>query len=181
MAPAEAAAMVAPTPDVWDAKHERKLLDLEISNKSLLAINAALESTKVKQAKELRELRQQVMRERMEAPDESLSSMDTTLGKLLDPSKLQEKHALAADVVRAFMVQEEELDVLHARCTGAIDTLLHEARAALLAQPDTDAVGRSKVLHPSERMSTDTSAVESGESDASLDATVPGNSTPAHE
>ncbi|KAK0522762.1 hypothetical protein OC835_006469 [Tilletia horrida] len=40
-----------------DAKKERKMLDLEITNKSLLAINANLEKERLKMSKEMRELR----------------------------------------------------------------------------------------------------------------------------
>ncbi|KAL9938345.1 hypothetical protein V8E36_002968 [Tilletia maclaganii] len=40
-----------------DAKKERKMLDLEITNKSLIAINANLEKERLKMSKEMRELR----------------------------------------------------------------------------------------------------------------------------
>ncbi|WAQ87706.1 hypothetical protein PtA15_8A612 [Puccinia triticina] len=47
-----------PAPDTHDsARVNRKILDLEISNASLLAINGALERTKAKQQAELRALK----------------------------------------------------------------------------------------------------------------------------
>ncbi|KAE8209185.1 hypothetical protein CF327_g6798 [Tilletia walkeri] len=53
----EVEARVAAAVAAIDAKKERKMLDLEITNKSLLAINANLEKERLKMSKEMRELR----------------------------------------------------------------------------------------------------------------------------
>ena len=83
---------------ILDARHARKLLDLEISNKSLLAINATLESSKVKLTKELRELRHNMMvgKTNSEANHEEISAilakpvLDAAPGgKILHPSELR--------------------------------------------------------------------------------------------
>ncbi|KAE8265821.1 hypothetical protein A4X03_0g2 [Tilletia caries] len=50
-------ARVAAAVAAIDAKKERKMLDLQITNKSLLAINANLEKERLKMSKEMRELR----------------------------------------------------------------------------------------------------------------------------
>ncbi|GLB35835.1 hypothetical protein LshimejAT787_0301230 [Lyophyllum shimeji] len=51
-----------------EAKSNRKIADLEITNRSLLAINASLESTKHQQAKEIRELRRKLRESRLILP-----------------------------------------------------------------------------------------------------------------
>ncbi|KAE8218828.1 hypothetical protein CF319_g7365 [Tilletia indica] len=53
----EVEARVAAAVAAIDAKKERKMLDLEITNKSLLAINANLEKERLKMSKDMRELR----------------------------------------------------------------------------------------------------------------------------
>ncbi|KAF5385023.1 hypothetical protein D9615_001232 [Tricholomella constricta] len=51
-----------------EAKSNRKIADLEITNRSLLAINASLESAKHKQAKEIRDLRRKLRESRLILP-----------------------------------------------------------------------------------------------------------------
>ncbi|KAK7058489.1 hypothetical protein VNI00_002123 [Paramarasmius palmivorus] len=51
-----------------EAKSNRKIADLEISNRSLLAINSMLESTRNRQAKEIRELRRKLRESRLILP-----------------------------------------------------------------------------------------------------------------
>ncbi|EGO05124.1 hypothetical protein SERLA73DRAFT_128875 [Serpula lacrymans var. lacrymans S7.3] len=48
-----------------EAKSNRKIADLEITNRSLLAINASLENTKHRQAKEIRDLRRKLRDSRL--------------------------------------------------------------------------------------------------------------------
>lgn len=158
--------------DMADAKHERKLLDLEISNKSLLAINASLESAKVQQAKELRALRQQIFQAQLDRavdPTEvyglEASAMPPALAQLLDTTQAHDQESLPAQVARALAEQDAELAALHARCQNTIDTMLDEARSAILTRVDTD-VGKSRVLHASE-LRHDTSTESVAESVAS--------------
>lgn len=51
-----------------EAKSNRKMADLEITNRSLLSINSSLEATKNKQAKEIRELRRKLRETRLILP-----------------------------------------------------------------------------------------------------------------
>ncbi|KAH7886054.1 hypothetical protein F5I97DRAFT_1191395 [Phlebopus sp. FC_14] len=51
-----------------EAKTNRKIEDLEITNRSLLAINASLETTKDRQAKEIRDLRRKLRESRLILP-----------------------------------------------------------------------------------------------------------------
>ncbi|KIY50410.1 hypothetical protein FISHEDRAFT_57262 [Fistulina hepatica ATCC 64428] len=51
-----------------EAKVNRKIADLEITNQSLMAINASLETTRFQQAKELRDLRRKLRESRLMLP-----------------------------------------------------------------------------------------------------------------
>ena len=139
---------------ILDARHARKLLDLEISNKSLLAINATLESSKVKLTKQLRELRHNMMvgKTNSEANDEEISgSIRTSLDELLHPmSGANKKDSLGVEVLRIYSQQDQETDTIYRRCCAKIDELLKEARSAILAKPVPDAAPGGKILHPSE-------------------------------
>ena len=139
---------------ILDARHARKLLDLEISNKSLLAINATLESSKVKLTKQLRELRHNMMvgKTNSEANHEEISgSIRTSLDELLHPmSGANEKDSLGEEVLRIYTQQDQETDTIYRRCCAKIDELLKEARSAILAKPVPDAAPGGKILHPSE-------------------------------
>lgn len=139
---------------ILDARHARKLLDLEISNKSLLAINATLESSKVKLTKQLRELRHNMMvgKTNSEANDEEISgSIRTSLDELLHPmSGANKKDSLGVEVLRIYTQQDQETDTIYRRCCAKIDELLKEARSAILAKPVPDAAPGGKILHPSE-------------------------------
>ena len=139
---------------ILDARHARKLLDLEISNKSLLAINATLESSKVKLTKQLRELRHNMMvgKTNSEANHEEISgSIRTSLDELLHPmSGANEKDSLGEEVLRIYTQQDQETDTIYRRCCAKIDELLKEARSAILAKPVLDAAPGGKILHPSE-------------------------------
>ncbi|WFD30459.1 hypothetical protein MSPP1_001480 [Malassezia sp. CBS 17886] len=142
------------TPEVWDAKHERKLLDLEISNRSLVAINTALESTKVKQTKELRVLREQVLVRNLAGPsgeeDTSASVPETHANVGEQGATGHAPSDLPAQVARVLAQYDAELGGLHWRCRSMIDALLETGRTAILSRPAEDMPMRSKVLHPSE-------------------------------
>ena len=139
---------------ILDARHARKLLDLEISNKSLLAINATLESSKVKLTKELRELRHSMLEKtNSEANhgEEISGSIRTSLAELLHPmSGTNKRDSLGVEVLRIYTQQDQETDAIYKRCCIKIDELLKEARSAILTKPDPDTVLGGKILHPSE-------------------------------
>ncbi|KAF9041816.1 hypothetical protein BDZ89DRAFT_1060177 [Hymenopellis radicata] len=60
-----------------DAKTNRKIEDLEITNRSLLAINATLEATKHRQAKEIRDLKRKLRESRLILPPRAYRADDT--------------------------------------------------------------------------------------------------------
>ncbi|KAF9015692.1 hypothetical protein BDQ17DRAFT_1404244 [Cyathus striatus] len=62
-----------------EAKSNRKIADLEITNRSLLAINASLESTKNRQAKEIRELRRKLRESRLILPPVTFRAVKSSL------------------------------------------------------------------------------------------------------
>ncbi|OAX40077.1 hypothetical protein K503DRAFT_28651 [Rhizopogon vinicolor AM-OR11-026] len=59
------------------AKSNRKIADLEITNKSLLAINASLETTKNRQAKEIRDLRRKLRESRLILPPRAFRAVES--------------------------------------------------------------------------------------------------------
>lgn len=91
--------------------------------------------------------------------------MPPALAQLLDTTQAHDQESLPAQVARALAEQDAELAALHARCQNTIDTMLDEARSAILTRVDTD-VGKSRVLHASE-LRHDTSTESVAESVAS--------------
>ncbi|KDR85725.1 hypothetical protein GALMADRAFT_84824 [Galerina marginata CBS 339.88] len=68
------------------AKSNRKIADLEITNRSLLAINASLEATKHRQAKEIHELRRKLRESRLILPPRAYRDVKSSLG----PAELED-------------------------------------------------------------------------------------------
>ncbi|KAF8899061.1 hypothetical protein BD779DRAFT_1486819 [Infundibulicybe gibba] len=62
-----------------EAKSNRKIADLEITNRSLLAINASLETAKHRQAKEIRELRRKLRESRLILPPRTYQAVKSSL------------------------------------------------------------------------------------------------------
>ncbi|KAJ7610779.1 hypothetical protein FB45DRAFT_1120438 [Roridomyces roridus] len=62
-----------------EAKSVRKIADLEITNRSLLAINTTLEQTRHRQAKELRELRRKLRESRLILPPRAFRAVKSSL------------------------------------------------------------------------------------------------------
>ncbi|KAJ3551414.1 hypothetical protein NP233_g13085 [Leucocoprinus birnbaumii] len=67
-----------------EAKSNRKIADLEITNRSLLAINASLEKTKDRQAKEIRELKRKLRETRLILPPRAYRAVKSSL----DPNEI---------------------------------------------------------------------------------------------
>ncbi|KAF5368397.1 hypothetical protein D9758_002192 [Tetrapyrgos nigripes] len=72
---------------VDEAKSNRKIADLEITNRSLLAINSSLEATKHRQAKEIRELRRKLRESRLILPPRTYRAV-TSKDKPTSPTGL---------------------------------------------------------------------------------------------
>jgi len=146
-----------------EAKKNRKILDLEITNKSLLAINAGLEVTKLKQAKEIRDLKRKVRQSLAGGGTlSSHSNMNSDTGgekrrrrrKRVSgeegdgngnsEEEGQEFYQDADDFDSDFDSEEEdeeedeegnpELEAAHVRCKTLIDNMVVLARQSILAK-----------------------------------------------
>lgn len=127
-----------------EAKTNRKILDLEITNKSLLAINGGLEVTKLKQAREIRELKKRLREGR-------------TLGDTLGIHDREGDDVSESDVEDGESVSDEEaplnteLEEAHQRCKGLIDAMVLQARQAILSKYESEVNHPgNRVLHPAE-------------------------------
>lgn len=149
-----------------EARFNRKLLDLEITNKSLMAINSALEVTKLKQAKEIRELKRRLREGR--GPSEGLVHRDSTgSGIFSDDEDLDTED----DEDNDLLVREDpELEAAHQRCKDLVDNMVEQARKAILAEYDEPESSRGKVLHPVEVEEMRREAEEGNETEADTTA-----------
>jgi hypothetical protein len=146
------AALLSPTTDLdaeaVEAKTKRKILDLEITNKSLLAINSGLEVTKLKQAREIRDLRRRLREgrglgdrlglETGERADAALTSATE------DEDELSEEENEETPL-------NAELEEAHQRCKLLIDTMVSQARHAIMSTYESERRSAgNRVLHPAE-------------------------------
>ncbi|WFD00550.1 hypothetical protein MYAM1_003299 [Malassezia yamatoensis] len=164
------------TLNIYDAKQARKVLDLEISNKSLLAINANLESTKLEQTKEIRTLRKQMLHTQLEnATDPSqIFALETnggseSLNRLLTSVQTSDAPTLPQQVAHAIKQQDDELQQFHTRMHLTMDTLLEEAREAILSRSEYE-VSKSRVLHASELLPLSTSHESFSDTSSTVDS-----------
>ncbi|KAG5638387.1 hypothetical protein H0H81_000283 [Sphagnurus paluster] len=134
-----------------EAKSNRKIADLEITNRSLLAINASLESAKHKQAKEIRELRRKLRESRLILPPRAFRAVNNA-----SPS-----HDNDADADADASSSDDEdndngnapQDEVYRRIKAILESLLDSGRRALERQPhDFPEVGKggAKVLSADE-------------------------------
>ena len=130
-----------------DAKKARKMMDLEITNRSLLAINSGLEVAKLQQAREIRELKRRVREGR--GPSMRGSALPASLAVEGD---VEDEEEDLEDEDTDFTPREDpELEALHQRCKGLIDHMIVQCRDAILYKYEfaKEGVG-GKVLHPVE-------------------------------
>lgn len=162
--------LLSPTSEVSSAEPleyaqlrvERKIADLEITNKSLLAINSGLEVTKHRQAREIRDLKRR-LRERATNPalagsdddfhdaqlgtsfsddEDQFSTDDDTPDDPLDADAyLNRKRRSRGSLPR----EDPELAAAHVRCKALIDNMLQQARECITSQYVHD-TSKSKVL-----------------------------------
>ncbi|KAH9175501.1 hypothetical protein EDB89DRAFT_372184 [Lactarius sanguifluus] len=127
-----------------EAKSNRKIEDLEITNRSLLAINATLEATKHRQANEIRDLRRKLRESRLMLPPRtfraiksSLSPEDVADDEDTDDSEDDDggDHDDGGD--------GNEHDAGFSRVKGILEDLLDSGRRALRAEPK-DFEGQSR-------------------------------------
>ncbi|KAJ6621067.1 hypothetical protein B0H10DRAFT_1012232 [Mycena sp. CBHHK59/15] len=113
-----------------EAKSIRKIADLEITNRSLLAINTTLEQTKHRQAKELRELRRKLRESRLILPPRAFRAVTSA-----DPAEATADDPDEEDDDADLDEEEEKNDAAYRRVKALLDGLLDAGRAALAATP----------------------------------------------
>jgi len=103
---------------------------LEITNRSLLAINASLETTKHKQLAEIRELRRKLRESRLMLPPRTYR----TLKSSLNPEDMADDEDNDDDSNNDD-VDDDEHDETYKRIKGTLEDLLETGRRALRAEP----------------------------------------------
>ena len=132
-----------------EAKSSRKIADLEITNKSLLAINAMLEADKHRLSKEIRYLRRRLREQRLSLPPQAYRALvrhEQRAAALSPPAPGEhplstEALPLAAGQTNIFADEDEDLDddeavfeqpdPAYERVTALMDALLFHATEAL--------------------------------------------------
>ncbi|KAG8935642.1 hypothetical protein FRC03_008990 [Tulasnella sp. 419] len=105
-----------------EAKTRRKIADLEITNQSLLAINAVLEETKLRQANEIRELRRLLRETRLTLPPKTYAALQSRKSSL--PLSDEDNNSSDEDL-------EKESDPVFDRLRSMIEHMLDDARSAV--------------------------------------------------
>lgn len=123
------------------AKSNRKIADLEITNQSLLLINASLETTKNRQAKEIRDLKRKLRESRLILPPRAFRAVESLV------REEQEDEVEDDDSEEG----ESGPDEAYARVKDMVEGLLESGRKALEKTPDDFRQGLSaKVLNADE-------------------------------
>ncbi|KAG2156574.1 uncharacterized protein EDB93DRAFT_1247284 [Suillus bovinus] len=111
------------------AKSNRKIADLEITNKSLLLINASLETTKNRQAKEIRDLKRKLRESRLILPPRAFRAVESLAHEEEDEEGDDDDDDDSEE-------GENEPDEAYARVRGMLEGLLESGRKALVETPD---------------------------------------------
>ncbi|EIW64113.1 uncharacterized protein TRAVEDRAFT_41528 [Trametes versicolor FP-101664 SS1] len=115
------------------AKSNRKIADLEITNRSLLAINTSLEATKHKQAREIRELRRKLRESRLILPPPAYRAVKSSLthdDEQPDEEEEEEEGEDDADII------EGKDDEPYRRVKLILEGLLSSCQRALESTPE---------------------------------------------
>jgi len=133
-----------------EAKSNRKIADLEITNRSLLAINASLEATKHRQTKEIYELRRKLRESRLMLPPGAFRAVKSSL----EPAENgDDEEDIEDDDSETEALVEGNGDEMYKRIKLIVDNLLQTGRKALETQvkdfPE-GGKGGAKVLSPEE-------------------------------
>jgi hypothetical protein len=130
-----------------EARVHRRLLDLEITNKSLLVINDGLEKTKLRQSKEISDLRRRLRDGRFAVGAGGLGS---AMGLSGPHEELEDDDDDFEDAEEG-AEEDPELEASHQRCNTLINNLLAQARASIVSRYEEEAKkGGNRVLHPIE-------------------------------
>ncbi|KAI9057739.1 hypothetical protein FKP32DRAFT_1762205 [Trametes sanguinea] len=120
------------------AKSNRKIADLEITNRSLLAINSSLEATKHKQAREIRELRRKLRESRLILPPPAYRAVKSSL-----PHDDEETDEEEEDDEDDADIIEGKDDEPYRRVKVMVEGLIESCKRALESKPE-DFVGTSR-------------------------------------
>ncbi|KAL5534099.1 hypothetical protein ACEPAG_560 [Sanghuangporus baumii] len=136
-----------------EAKSFRKIADLEITTKSLLAINSQLESNKHKQAKEIRELRRKLRESQLSLPPRTYRELKES-GDAVDDEEPEEQEVDGDEDARvtAEAITLGREDQMFDRVRLIIENLLTTGKQALAVKIEDLAPpkGAAKVLHEEE-------------------------------
>jgi hypothetical protein len=122
-----------------------QIADLEITNRSLLAINASLEAAKHQQAKELRELRRKLRESRLILPPRAYQAVTSSLNHDDDEEEEEEEEEEG--------LQENVGDESYRRIKAILEGLIETGKRALEAKPgdfSDSGKGGAKVLSAEE-------------------------------
>jgi len=125
-----------------EAKSNRKIADLEITNRSLLAINSTLETTKHRQAKEIRDLRRKLRESRLILPPRAFRAVKSKLDH--DDTASEDDEDENSESL------EGTEDEVYTRVKAIIDGLIETGKGALELKPKDfleGGKGGAKVLH----------------------------------
>ncbi|KZV70988.1 hypothetical protein PENSPDRAFT_425249 [Peniophora sp. CONT] len=143
------------------AKSNRKIEDLEITNRSLLAINQSLEGQKLKQAKEIRDLRRKLRESRLILPPRAYRALKSSDG----PAPADEPTASSSEDDEDAVPDAQ--DETYERVKGLLGRLLEDAKTALNSTPE-DHRG-AKVLNAEELRDWRDDSFTSHAGDVSID------------
>jgi hypothetical protein len=121
---------------------------LEITNRSLLAINSSLETTKHRQAKEIRDLRRKLRESRLILPPRAYQAVKSSLDHD-DTASSDDEDENDADEER----RDETHDEVYKRVKAIIEGLIETGQRALESTPEDfleGSKGGAKVLHAEE-------------------------------
>lgn len=125
-----------------EAKTNRKIADLEITNRSLLAINASLETTKNRQAKEIRDLRRRLRESRLILPPRTYEAVKSSFPNDGDDDPDDDDDD-SEDI-------EGLEDASFERVKHLVDTLIQSGKRALESKPEEFRNNSAKVLNADE-------------------------------
>lgn len=126
-----------------EAKTNRKIADLEITNRSLLAINASLETTKNRQAKEIRDLRRKLRESRLILPPQTFMALKSASSG--DDGDVDQD---GDDDDSEDIEGVEDEGFQRVRCL--LDALIQSGKRALESTPEDFREGSAKVLNADE-------------------------------
>ncbi|KZT30782.1 hypothetical protein NEOLEDRAFT_35844 [Neolentinus lepideus HHB14362 ss-1] len=130
-----------------EAKSNRMIADLEITNRSLMSINSTLEATKNKQAKEIRELRRKLRESMLILPPRTFQAVKSTLAEDIDKVGSVEEEEAEEDEEEED--EDKNDDPAFERVKAMVEGLLQVGKRALETKPEDFAErtrGGTKVL-----------------------------------